>query len=250
MAGACSESASKKSSMKKIILLLLFCTVNLNAELLGPKVNGMLLYLGFNEGSGTYTRDSSPYTSTHTVTLSGTGWSTGRNGSCMGFDGATSNVLVPHNNSALVTASASFGCWVYCTSFVNNPFVFDKKYTDNGVYMELISNGAIEVGFNSAASRINTAAGALVVNRWYHLVFTVYAPTGEIKLYRNGILIAQKSGGTTNCATSLNNFNIGNYFNVNGALTGRIDDFFIYNGVLTASQIWTGYTHGRSSNVR
>jgi hypothetical protein len=99
----------------------------------------------------------------------------------------------------------------------------------NNVILQVGSNGSLQF-YSSSGININTSSGAIITNTWYN-VTAIYRASGVCSLYINNVLIGQgtNSGG----AYTITAFNLGCYDNANGALNGYIDDFKIYNSVIT-----------------
>jgi hypothetical protein len=99
----------------------------------------------------------------------------------------------------------------------------------NNVILQVGSNGVLQF-YSSSGINITTSSGAITTNTWYN-VTAIYRASGVCYLYINNVLIGQgtNSGG----AYTITAFNLGCYDNANGALNGYIDDFKIYNSVIT-----------------
>lgn len=76
--------------------------------------------------------------------------------------------------------------------------------------------------------------GTGTANEWQHYAFT-YDITGEIKFYKNGVLVASKTGVPV--STAWNGFCLGFPYVASGSISGTVDEVRIWNITRTQSDI-------------
>lgn len=203
--------------------------------------NTLHTYLACNEGTGTTVSDSSGQG--HDGTLNGSGaWGSGKSGSAVALNGSTDYVSLPSN---LVTDLTDFtvATWVYWNAARTWERVFDFG-SGTGRYMFLTprSGGgvvrfAITVDGGHGEQAVNGTA-ALPTGQWVHVAVTL---SGQLAtLYVNGTAVGSNSaeflppwqlGGTNQNWIGRSQYSGDPYFN------GRIDEFRIYRGALSAADI-------------
>ena len=110
------------------------------------------------------------------------------------------------------------------------------------------SSGSViwDAGFSGTAyDRLTKAAtAAQYKGQWNHWAFTKNAATGQMKIYYNGQLWTSASG-MTKPMSGVARFNVGSGFSAttpfgpSNFYNGMVDDFRIYNRVLTDNEILT-----------
>jgi hypothetical protein len=212
-----------------------------SAEVIAGLNPAITLWLPFDENSGTNAADATGNGWSGTL-LSGTGWSAGRYGSAVNLNGTSNYVSLP---AGVVSALNDFtiAAWVNQSSMSTWARVFDFG-NDTISYMFLAPRAAsgtirfaITIGSGSAEQQIN-GTGALPTG-WHHVAVTLKGHTGI--LYVDGVPV-----GTNNVMTlkpSHLNFTVNNFIGKSQwpdpYLNGRVDDFRIYNGALSAGEVAT-----------
>ena len=217
-----------------------------------PNNLGLVGYWSFEDATGTTATDFSGQGNTGTLTGSGGAnnlpqWTTGRIGTGLNFDGTDDYVSTPLQNVGYSAGTVSWwmspnstyndgveqGMWGHITSFNTLPSFDAQKYTDNNLY----------IGFDATSDddRVVVAASAtnFIKNVWQYYTFT-WVSGGDSVLYRNGVEIGRKVGGTTPHDIAVN-FEIGRQ-NLVGYFNGSMDDFRMYNRALSAPEITILYS--------
>jgi hypothetical protein len=203
-----------------------------------PPGKGLVAAWGFNEGTGTTTRDATPNANNGTL-VNGPTWTTGKNGGALLFNGVNTLVRVNDSNSLDLTTAATFEAWVFPTVAQTSWHTILQKEVD--AYFFTASGGGT-FGTTSASggtfngvccSRVD-ATKPLAVNTWTH-VASVYTGT-QLRMYINGALVATApvSGSYQVNARPLwigGNAVYGEHFK------GKLDDIRIYNRALTQAEI-------------
>jgi len=198
-------------------------------------------YLACNEGTGTVVSDASGQG--HAGTLNGSAaWGTGKSGSAVALNGSTDYVSLPAN---LVTDLSDFtvACWVYWNASRAWERIFDFG-SGTGRYMFLTprsSSGGMRFAITvdgGHGEQAVTETAALPTAQWVHVAVTL---SGEnATLYVNGTAVGSNSaeflppwqlGGTTQNWIGRSQYSGDPYFN------GKIDEFRIYRGALSAADI-------------
>jgi hypothetical protein len=185
--------------------------------------------------------------------VGGLTYSAGKSGNAFTFNGTNAHVLMPVNSLKKTTFSMNF--WLFNPAAQSSTLFSDfaNDGLNKGLYIDLnnISSHTIRfVGFNSSVNTIALSAtgGIGFINRWSMTTITVNGTS--LKIYLDGTLTA--SGTMTlplNYATNsypcigaykLNNNTPSAYLS-NGT---KVDEFYIWNKELTATEITELYNAG------
>jgi len=213
---------------------------------------GQIVWLKFDDGSGTSASDSSGNGNTGTLN-NGPVWTAGEFGGALSFDGVDDYVSVP--SFASDSSAVTYAYWAYFPSAVTQatyartfqtaPFNLDPGGNPGGDSHEVNPNGDGSnrikfVHWTSTPSDI----GEITVNvgAWNHIVEVANGDSATV--YLNGIPVVSGSGSRTivNAPVAIGDGG-GKNFN------GKIDDFRIYNRALSASNVYDLYaaTGGKAS---
>ena len=196
---------------------------------------GLVGYWSFNEGVGTVIHDQSG-NSKNGVFTNGSTWTDGRFGKAGSFDGVNDHIVVSGITSVPVNGPATISGWFYATTTAvargSSLFLFEDLYQHPVNNMLYLTNGA---DFFSVAAPLTT-------NTWHHVVLT-YNGTHETSiLYLDGVrynVVIQTAGQNH---LNMNPFYIGSDGGGGGGTYGsKIDDFRIYNRVLTQDEVLALY---------
>ncbi|HEY5961616.1 MAG TPA: LamG domain-containing protein, partial [Polyangiaceae bacterium] len=201
----------------------------------------VILQYKFDESTGETAVDSTP--NHHDGTVSNTTWlaATGRNGGCISYAAADSQVTVPSNllgTSKSLTVSA----WVKLTSNPAENRLFYFGTSDGTSYLTLTFNNStsgISVRFKAAAGteQVLTTPTQLPVSIWKHV--TVSVSNVGAALYIDGKIVAQDNTlvmDPTTLGTPMTNL-VGSSPTAGQAFQGLIDEFYVYNGIIPMSEI-------------
>jgi hypothetical protein len=154
--------------------------------------------------------------------------------SSSGYYGTIINKVIPCSTSTGVSVSL----WFNVSSFPTNTYYFLFTIEDAKGYV----GGGKRIFYSLDPSRKITVNGQLdtpfsiTPNKNYHLVVTI-TPENVGKMYLNNILVAS---GTISYPSFINEsgYNcIGRDPTVNPGIVGTIDEFRLYNRILTASEV-------------
>ncbi|RFP09199.1 hypothetical protein D0T25_23995 [Duganella sp. BJB488] len=204
---------------------------------------GLHTYLSFDEGSGTTAADATG--NGHAGTLVNAAWATGKKGNAVSLNGANGYVSLPDGALAEL-GDFTIATWVYwnASSSQVEARIFDFGWDINH-YMCLIPHCAganvIRFAFTldgiDGEQRINGTA-ELPYGQWVHVAVTVAGSLGT--LYVNGGAVgsntAMRYAPFRLGSTSQNWIGRAQYAN-KPYFNGKVDDFRIYNGALSATEI-------------
>ncbi len=221
-----------------IIILLLIIPMPGHADV----TDGLVGWWKFDEGSGTSAADSSGYGNTGTLT-NGPTWAAGKRGAAVNFD-ANDDFVVNAAFSWPAGSAISVAFWNYSPGGTQssafsvggsgdpNRILAHAPWDDNVLYWDYGSSGG--------PGRITTNyAGYL--NKWTHIVL-VNNGTNFQAIYLNGSLIT--SDTSVDAAPGAQSGIWIGAFGSSYPHNGRIDDFRVYNRVLTAQEIYAIYMAG------
>ena len=178
-------------------------------------------------------------------------------GKCLEFDGIDDFIRIDHGQSLVLSGNYTISFWAYNGNGTATwPTLFNKRQqsTTNG-YFWCYSSGTNEVNIThqwSSGSSTNSTVfyNVFDLNKWNYLVFTFNNSNKILKLYKNGSYTNDPKTLTNAVSVIDGNLFLGTY---NGSTSssypfkGKIDEFRIFNDVLTVSQINQMYLAGLDS---
>ena len=199
-----------------------------------------VLYFSFEERLGSKAYDLSG--NNNNGTIYGAGWTYGKIGSGLSFDGVDDYVNVPNSpslNSFSLTSGMSIEVWVFpypkstSQNIVGKTSSFSLSITPSGSFFFIIHDGS--------SWRPYIYSSVVGFNKWAHVVAVVQTD-GTYMLYVNG----SRSGGTST-TTNINNSGYPVYLAIGGLglglayFQGIIDEVRIYNRALSEKEIKSLY---------
>ena len=201
--------------------------------------DGLVLYLPFNDGSGTSARDDSGCGNTGTLQNMGdTNWVTGKSGDAIDLNGSNEYVDCGNDTSLQITTQ-SISAWIKTS--VTDTYIYASQNDFVGGGNLWINNHKLQFVLNLTTS---TAASTTITDDvWHHVCVTFDDVTNTVNYYVDG----DSDGATTNAAAFVHGVdkfvgfrvsgNVGHYFN------GLIDELRVYDRVLTQTEITWLYKH-------
>jgi len=210
--------------------------------------SGLGAAYGFNEGTGTTTADASG--NANTGQIHGAGWTSGRYGNALSFDGSSSYVDLGNPASLQTTGSMTWSAWVFITA--NPPKDAQivarstgtagwelKTSSDTGARTFAI---AIASNGNGQTQRYSNTIPSL--NTWYYVAGLYNQASTSLDIYVNGLLddgvlngAVPKSQTLVSVNTTIGgNTTIGKSSSVE-YFDGTIDELRIYTTALSQEQI-------------
>ena len=207
------------------------------AKLKVPTNTGLVGYWSMNEGTGSFTGDSSGNKNTGTLT-GGPTWVDGKRGKALSFDGSNDYVnlgvspqLTPNN----ITISA----WVKADTFQSLWHGIVSNMTSWGTGFSLQIGTTQKIAAMVSGTYLTTN-WTPKIDTWYHIVATHDSTTNENVLYVNG----NRENSSTypvsyeaNAKTYIGVF----YTSPNLFFDGLIDEVRVYNRALSAAEIQALY---------
>ncbi len=205
--------------------------------------SGLVLALGFNEGSGTAASDASGLGNNGTL-ANGASWSSaGHTGAALSF---TTNgwVTIPAGPSLDMTSAMTLEAWVRPTSGTGWRTVLLKEAGSRLSYGLYSANNASRPGVwttTNGADYFLLGTAAVPTNTWTHLATTYDG--AALRFFVNGVQVSTKTAvpAITPGSGPLRiggNAIWGEYFR------GQIDDVRLYNRALSATEIQTDMNTG------
>ncbi|MBA4356401.1 MAG: hypothetical protein C0405_01600 [Desulfovibrio sp.] len=179
-------------------------------------------------------------------TIAGTGqWVPGigcPNCSALRFNANNGRVTVPDSASLDLSAAGSIACWINIQGNPSWAGLVHKgvqtSFADETYSFQFDGGRRITLYINGAATRQVTSAALPTDNQWYHVAATWDA--ASLKVYINGTL-SNTAANTGAIAATVNAsaVTIGSQLPVSPyyGFTGIIDEVFMYNRALTATEI-------------
>jgi len=196
--------------------------------------------LGFNEVQGTTAQDASG-NGRHASLPNGGQWVVGKKGNAVALDGVDDYVALP---AALMDGLADFSiaAWVFWDGGRTWTRIFDfGSGTTQYMFLTPQAGGGglrFTINLTNGWGDQSLSSATLPAGQWVHVAVTLSGTTGT--LYVNGSAVATNSqmthapfrmrSGTQNWL-GRSQYSADPYFN------GKIDDFRIYNGALSAAEV-------------
>jgi len=212
-----------------------------------------VLILDFDEGSGNYTYDKSPYGNNGTL-YSGASicsnppilgcpkWTQGKSGSALEFDGSNDFVSVSHDKSINITGGYTIELWVKRNVKTGYQYFVQKEENCNGYGIAIDDSLRAFIYFGNGTDcggfwLRTTSSYTPSTDQFYHLMGT--HTSGEQKIYVNGNQVSIVSGGNYvgNPLSTSTPLNIGRHATSGFYFNGTIDSVRIYNKALTPDGI-------------
>ena len=255
----------KKPIFRLLVIFLLSVfyflpTVSFAGVLQKPPNNlGLVGYWSFNEATGTVVKDYSGNNNDGTTTstianppTSTSGFTSGKRGNAMKFDGINDYVQVLNSPSLAITGDITIAGWIKKRIVANNNF-FELFTKGNGTVFDyqfyICDNSSCGAGdrnklqvWSDAPGIVLTGTTQILDTNWHHIAFTRSGTA--ITIYLDGVSNASGSNGTAFNNNTVNS-QIGYDLSGAGAQTdGNIDEVRLYNRGLSATEIYALYKSG------
>ncbi|RYF90579.1 MAG: choice-of-anchor D domain-containing protein [Chitinophagaceae bacterium] len=145
-------------------------------------------------------------------------------GRALSFDGTNDYVSLPTGLSGSYTKEV----WINAASFTGFPNILSG--TGTAIFLNA---GRIAAGHSTGGFTQILDPATLVSGTWYHIAVTYNAGTGDMQLYKNGLLIQTASAvpAYTEPLLEIGRYSGSNFF------TGSVDELRLWHTVRTAGQI-------------
>jgi hypothetical protein len=219
-------------------------------------LNGLVLWLPMDEGSGTIAYDYSGYGNNGTLysgyticsnppTSGCPTWVDGKIGKALSFDGVNDYVRISESPSLKITRAITIEAWVYPTKVADLwQQIVGKRDANNigGYLLQLTASNRFIFYIYSGGWRWIYATTLPANNTWFHVLGTFDG--SSLKIYVNGNLEGTiPFSGTINDVTS--DVSIGNsYAGSSEYFNGIVDEVRIYNRALSEEEIKELYYNG------
>ncbi|MFX0090371.1 MAG: LamG-like jellyroll fold domain-containing protein, partial [Candidatus Hodarchaeota archaeon] len=179
-------------------------------------------------------------------TIYGATWIPGVSGTALDFNGMSDYVEIGDSGSLDVTQEITIEVWIKAGTnpyqyIRNSTYVLDKTssyalwYSPNGIENTTTDQFFFDLGDGQGCS---TTQVTWQENTWYYLVGTYNGSVAAV--YVNGTLNNATSFAKS-LTTSVSSLTIGKGYRANSYWQGAIDEVFIYNRALNATEIQTRY---------
>ncbi len=209
---------------------------------------GMVTHWTFDETNGTVLHDTSGNQINGTMHGFSNPWTSGRVGGAMRFDGVDDYISFPGASQLDDIRPFSFSGWIKLDQN-GSGYVIAKRSLTTG-YWRYFASGATKNWFirktSANAPTISTSISTPFF-RWQHVALTWNGLLGSqnSKIYLDGVLIenVSRNNGSGDVKTDVGNlFTIGNRSQNNSSyFKGWMDDFRIWNRVITPSEVQSIY---------
>ena len=219
----------------------LFATFVFGASvaLAAAPTGGLTNYYTFDDGTSTIASDSSG-NGNYATLVNGPVWTTaGELNGAITFNGSTSYVQTPV--FASIPQSITLGVWIKPNA---SGGVVMTEQGNAGAWhdsqIEVETNNTIKVCVWTGGLTCVTAATGIVYGNWYHVVLDYDGAAHMLQAYVNGTLTASVAATKQYPGSGLS-YGIGQPESTNAGngsgFSGSVDDLYIYNRALSASEV-------------
>jgi hypothetical protein len=207
----------------------------------------------FDEGSGSTAFDSSG-NNYNGVLINGPSWnSSGKVGCSLDFDGVNDQVDCGDVND-LTSYPFSFTAWICPDTLGENNFgailTNGGQHSSHDGYLFVLNSqyGLRLAVSNGSAYQDRDKISVIIMGQWQHIAVSVNNSKVP-KFYLNGASIG--TGAPFSITPTANSYSllIGEGSNQNIAFDGSIDEVYMYNRVLTATEVKNNYENGSINNI-
>ncbi|MCF7846946.1 MAG: FG-GAP-like repeat-containing protein [Candidatus Gracilibacteria bacterium] len=208
----------------------------------------LVLYLPFEEGSGSTAYDWS--SSDNDGTISGATFVDGKagNGGAMSFNGTSDYISIADDTSQDITGDVTISAWAKPVSGTMNGFILGKHVDANNDY---ILGYRQDLGFfiqkRDAGMGYQAKSGAVTTDTWHHVSVTYTSTTNDVKVYVDGIDETIASTGIAGYNTD-DELVLGRRARGGSSdiyFDGDIDEVRVYSRALTQTEIIDDMQSGR-----
>ncbi|MBS3163702.1 hypothetical protein J4427_03380 [Candidatus Woesearchaeota archaeon] len=218
--------------MKKGVLFILVFLILISLSFVNAQ-SDLVLYLKFDENTGTVVDDSSGMNNNGQI--EGATWvPAGKVGSALHFDGVDDYVTVPHSSSLNFGSFFTWGIWIKPPTTITSSRVIIRK--GEGKVVLLGTGGALK--FTIDGVDCSVAAGFLTAGTWNHIAVTY--DNSNKKIYVNGVLrntCSQTYNLQNTLSVNIGTLYVPNPVNPVNVFVGNIDEVKMYNRPLTEAEI-------------
>jgi fibronectin type 3 domain-containing protein len=214
-------------------------------------VSKLRVHLPFDENSGTLAQDYSGNGWPATLVNAPT-WTTGKSGNGIDLVSTSSQYAALPEGVVNGLTTCTISAWVYPVSVSNWQRIFDfGTGTTNYMFLTPSAGGYIRFAIRTPAinEQIINSTTVLSVGAWSHVAVVLNGTTGT--LYVNGTAIGTNTAMTltpSSLGSTTQNWIGRSQFSADPYLNGIVDDFRIYGGALTATQV-AALAAGTTMNV-
>jgi hypothetical protein len=235
-----------KSLVFQVMLLLAMSLfVNFASECFAIDDN-IVLWLQFDEGSGTVVKDSSNYKNDGTIT--GAKWVEGKKGSALSFDGISNFVEIPSTDSLqLSDKGITIAVWFKTTETARQDLMFiEKGAWDNGEYaLSYPGYANFKVRFQlyeiygKLTNQIDSTTGVptLSDDKWHHAAGVYDAVNHIFRVYVDGKMETQQDANPHKFTPDNQSVFLGTRNRSGNWYVGAIDDLLVAKVPFTDDEI-------------
>jgi len=205
----------------------------------------LVAHWNFDDGTGSTAQDSSG-NGNHGTLFGNPQWITGHLGGALDFDGTGDYVDLPISSLLSSLTNSTFATWV---DFSNaggawqRIFDFGIDTTYNMFLVPRMDTGGVmrfAITISSYNDEDQTTAPSTLPSGWHHVAVTLDADNNTHSLYLDGELIAENTSARytpSSLGETTQNWLGRSQYSADGYFDGSLDDFRIYDRVLTAGQV-------------
>ncbi|MFC1604394.1 LamG-like jellyroll fold domain-containing protein [Planctomycetota bacterium] len=205
----------------------------------------LVAHWNFDDGSGSTAQDSSG-NGNHGTLFGNPQWITGHLGGALDFDGNGDYVDLPISSLLSSLTNSTFATWV---DFSNagggwqRIFDFGIDTTYNMFLTPRMDTAGVmrfAITISGYTDEDQTTAPSTLPSGWHHVAVTLDADNNIHSLYLDGELVAENTTARytpSSLGETTQNWLGRSQYSADGYFDGSLDDFRIYNRILTAGQV-------------
>jgi hypothetical protein len=206
--------------------------------------DGLMLYLPFNDGSGTSARDDSGKGNTGALqNMNDSNWVSGKSGDALDFNGSDEYVLCTHSSSLNILTAISISAWIKLDSVSGWQSICAKVGTNDAtsaIYLSAEDTKLWFILYHDGGYSNITSTGGLSAGVWHHVVARYDG--SDMELFLDTVSI-----GSTTASFVINPIGDDMWIGANSRwgeyLSGQVDELRVYDRALIKSEITWLYNH-------
>ena len=223
--------------LRKLLLLSILLSIFICSQAMAAKIDGLVLYLSFDEGAGDTVKDGSGNGNNGNITKAK--WVNGKFSKALEFDGSASVEVASSASLEALTDEITILAWINPTLTGSAWQGVVTKGLDAVEHFELLINtdAHIHTAWMFKQGRVvgDRLGKTLTAGKWSHLAVT-YKP-GEWIFYHNGVLMENNKSANSKLSPDGKPVVIGDEKGMSRFFTGIIDEVAIFNKAISETDV-------------
>jgi hypothetical protein len=223
--------------LRRLLLISILLSIFVCSQAMAAKVDGLVMYLSFDEGAGDTAKDYSGNGNSGKITKAK--WANGKFGKALEFDGSASVEVASSDSLEAMKTEITVLAWINPTLTGSAWQGVVTKGADGVEHFELLINtdAHIHTAWMFKQGRVvgDRAGKILTAGKWSYLAVT-FKPKEWI-FYHNGELVENNKGADSELLPDGKPVVIGDEKGMSRFFTGIIDEVAIFNKAISEADV-------------